>query len=325
MANKVKWKKGKWTCACPGFAERRKRYCEHIHAVNILLKLPQIVMANLEALEGACPGCGSNDIIMKGFRYNKSGAVRKYCCSNCGSWFKNPVTHEDINSNIAMYTVAVDLFFKKLSLREIQNHLYQIYGLEKGVTTLHTWILKSIDLIKRAVKGVKFSAGKKWLADEMVIKVKGKKMYLWNILDHKSRYHIISTLATGRGIKEAENVIADAIKKMEKKPDRFVTDGLASYSGPLSKNGIVHVGNVGIANRDTNNNRVERLHNTIRGFVRAKRGMKGKAQELLEGHHLYYNYVRPNIALDGQVPHPVAIGGRWISLISTPRIQKRLK
>src|SRR5437870_3303160 len=63
---KVKWKKNKWACQCTSFAQR-KRSCEHIHAVNILLKLPQIIMANLEAIEGTCPECGSNNITMKGF------------------------------------------------------------------------------------------------------------------------------------------------------------------------------------------------------------------------------------------------------------------
>ncbi|MGI0012407.1 MAG: IS6 family transposase [Nitrososphaera sp.] len=311
----VKWKKTKWTCQCPDFSTTMKP-CEHIHAVNILLKLPQIVMANLDALEGACPDCGSNNIIMKGFRYNKSGAVRKYRCNDCPSWFKNPVTHEDINSNIAAYVIAVDLFFKKLSLREIQNHLYQIYNIEKGVTTLHTWILKFIELVKQSIKHIKFDAGKKWSADEMVIKVKGKKMHLWNILDPISRYHIISMLASGRGTKEAEKVIDGAIKKIGKEPKKFTTDGLSSYCEPLAQRNIEHIGNVGIAGKDANNNKVERLHNTIRGFVRAKRGMKNKAQTLLEGHQIYYNSVRPSMALNGKVPHLVAKDNRWISLIT---------
>lgn len=317
VAYKVKWKKSRWTCQCSNFEKRRnKRMCEHIHAVNVLLKLPQIIMANLEAIEGACPECGSNDIIMKGFRYNKSGAVRKYLCNNCNSWFKNPVRHEDINSNIATYTIAVDLFFKKLSLREIQNHLYQIYGIEKGVTTLHSWILRFIDLVKNVVKHIKFKAGNKWSGDEMVIKVNGEKMHLWNILDHGSRYHIISMLVSGRGTEEAEEAIDSAIKKMGKKPAKFTSDGLASYCEPLSQRNIKHIGNVGIANKDTNNNRVERLHNTIRGFVRAKRGMKGRAPELLEGHQIYYNCIRPNMALSKKVPHLVAKDNRWISLLS---------
>ena len=314
---RVRWKKNKWNCQCPSFAlSNKKKVCEHVHAVNTLLKLPAIIMANLEAIEGACPECGSNDIIMKGFRYNKSGAVRKYCCNNCGSWFKNPVTHEDINSNIATYTIAVDLFFKKVSLRDIQNHLHQIYGIEKGVTTLHTWILKFINLVRNAIKRFKFQAGNKWSGDEMVIKVNGKKKHLWNILDHKSRYHIISILVAGRGTREAEKVIDGAIKKMSKKPKNFTTDGLSSYCEPLGKRNIKHIGNVGIASKDTNNNRVERLHNTIRAFVRAKRGMKDKANELFEGHQIYYNSIRPNMALNGKVPHPLSKGNRWISLLS---------
>ena len=315
IAYKVRWKRNKWNCQCPGFA-LNKRACEHIHAVNMLLKLPQIVMANLEAIEGACPECGSNNIVMKGFRYNKSGAIRKYCCNNCGSWFKNPLRHEDISSHIATYTIAVDLFFKKVSLRDIQNHLYQIYGIEKGVTTLHTWILKFIDLVKKALKRFKFKPGYYWSGDEMIIRVNGKRMYLWNILDQKKRYQIISLLVTGRGVKEAEKVISTAIEKMHITPKKFTTDGLGSYCEPLRHRKIKHIGNVGIADKGTDNNKIERLHNTIRGFVRAKRGMKDKAKELLEAHQLYYNSVRPSMALNGRVPHSVCKDDRWISIIS---------
>src|SRR5437867_334670 len=62
---KVKWKAGRWTCQCPG-RTKRGRACEHTHAVNQMLKLPQLILSNQQAIEGACPFCGSNEIILKG-------------------------------------------------------------------------------------------------------------------------------------------------------------------------------------------------------------------------------------------------------------------
>src|SRR5262245_49858452 len=56
-ADEVRWNENKLKCQCPRFFPS-KRPCEHIHSVNILLKLPQIIMANMDAIEGACPKCG---------------------------------------------------------------------------------------------------------------------------------------------------------------------------------------------------------------------------------------------------------------------------
>jgi transposase-like protein len=312
----VKWIENKWVCDCPYYIEQ-KRSCKHIHAVNFVLKLPQIMMSNLEALESACPSCGSNEIIRKGFRHNKSGFVRRYHCKRCSTSFKNPVSYENISSNISLIVIAIDLFYKKLSLREIKNHLWQIYGIDKSASTIHNWIIRFTRLVIRATNHVKFRVGKRWLGDEMVVRVNGKKMHLWNVLDYETRYQIASLLVQRRGSNEASQVINAAIERMGFKPDEFVTDGLSSYRAPLMERQISHVGNVGIAQKE-NNNRIERFHGTVRSFVRAKRGMKNRAPELLEGHKVYYDLIRPHISLDGHSPQGHR-DKRWLALISATK------
>lgn len=314
----VAWKDSRWFCTCADFAERNQP-CKHIHAVNFLLRLPQILLANTDALEKVCPYCGSNQFVLRGHRYNKGGSVQLYQCKICRRKFKEGLT-DHIGNNAALAIIALDLYFKKLSVREIKNHLYQIYGINKPVSTLHNWIMRFTRLIKEAVSNLAPEVGDRWLADEMVIKVNGKKMYLWNIMDYETRYQIVSILMEGRGAREATIAIEEAIKKARKQPRELVTDGLTSYPKAMQSIGgtIKHVSNVGLVDHK-NNNRIERLHGTIRSWERMKRGMKGNASELLEVLSIYYNNIRPHMALDGS---PSNNGNRrWTSLIKNTNTQ----
>lgn len=318
---KVSWNKaGKWTCECRSGLPN-KELCEHIHAVDLLLRLPLLSMLNHGALGGQarCPYCGGTSIKPHGSRFNKSGSVRRFMCRECRQTFKDPTTRQDLNSQIALVIVALDLYYKRLSYREIQSHFFQIYGVHKPLSTIRKWVQRFTKLIVSSVKrlGIQVRKGGKWLGDEMVIRVSGKKMHLWNILHYSSRYQIVSLLLKGRGEREAYKVVELALKKTARqKPNFMLTDGLGSYVGALKAHGISHIANVGLEDKK-NNNRIERLHGSIRQFVKAKRGLKKNAGLLLDGHSVYYNCIRPHMALNGQTPVNVKAkkGVKWAHLL----------
>ncbi len=315
----VKWADQRWFCNCLDFAERQQA-CKHVHAVNFLLQLPKIILANTEAIERICPYCGSNQFVLKGHRYNKSGSIQLYLCKICNRRFKEGTFTGNMGNNAAIGTIALDLYFKKLSIRDIRNHIWQIYGIDKPVSTIHSWIMKFTRLIKDVAGNLTPEVGDRWLADEMVIKVNGKKMYLWNIMDYETRYQIVSILMDGRGAREAKIAIEEAINKARKQPNELITDGLTSYSTAVQSIGgkIKHVSNVGLMDHQ-NNNRIERLHGTIRSWEKTKRGMKNNASELLEVYCTYYNNIKPHMSLLGGSPSNVG-NRRWTSLIKNTSI-----
>ncbi|MEM2144905.1 MAG: DDE-type integrase/transposase/recombinase [Candidatus Jordarchaeaceae archaeon] len=315
--HRVAWTDGKWTCNCLDYTERSKP-CKHIYAVNFLLDLPLMVLSNSEAFEKRCPYCGSSETTLKGFRYNKTGAVRIRKCKGCRKRFKDTFHNESISVKEALAIVALDLYFKGLSLRDIQNHIWQIYGVDKPVSTLHRWIVKLIEMLNKAFSEIKSTIGDRWLADETIVKVNGQARYLWNILDYETRCYIVSVITEGRGAEEALEVIKSAIERTGKYPKQFVTDGLKSYSKALEMLKdiqIKHISNVGLASPE-NNNRIERLHGTIKDWTKNKRGMKNHSQELIDGYRLYYNHLRPNIALEEKTPANKNKKAKWISLIN---------
>ena len=62
-----------------------------------------------------------------------------------------------------------------------------------------------------------------------------------------------------------------------------------------------HVRVPNIRNR-SNNNMVERLHGTIREGNKVMRGLdhEESAQKMIDGFGIYYNFIRPHMALNGK-------------------------
>ena len=165
-------------------------------------------------------------------------------------------------------------------------------------------VTKMLRKFNEALSHEKIEVSNKWLADETTIKVCGKANYLWNIMDYETRHHIVSLLSEGRGAEEALKAIKEAIINVGKTSKKLVTDELKSYSKALEHPkdlSIEHISNVGLTKKE-NNNRIERLHGTIKEWIKGKRNLKNPklARELLQGFRLYYNFVRPNQALPEQ-------------------------
>ncbi len=311
----VVWKDDKWVCDCEDFVKRCKP-CKHIYAVNFLLDLPRIVLSNSQAFGRFCPYCGSTDVRPKGFRYNKSGPLRMFKCLSCGRRFKDGATSESCITKAALAVIATDLYYKGLSLRCISDHLWQIYGVKRSASTIHYWVSKITEVLKKAFEDVRLDVGDKWLADETVVKIDGEPMYLWNIMDYETRCYIASLLTSGRDAEDAIKAIKEAIRNAGKLPKALVTDGLKSYvkAVRLLNLQINHISNAGLAKHE-NNNMVERLHGTIKDWVKRRRGVK---KDFTEGYRIYYNHVRSNMALGGRAPARDA-REKWVSIILMPK------
>jgi len=105
-----------------------------------------------------------------------------------------------------------------------------------------------------------------------------------------------------------------------------VTDGLHSYRKAIGREfpQAQHIKADGITSHEKNNNMIERFHNTFRERDKVMRGFKGQknASIMAESFRTYYNFVRPNMALQGRTPSRVAriqaeIGrNRWMKLLA---------
>lgn len=314
---RVCWSSGRWSCACADF-QKSKKSCKHIYAVNFALNLPKMIQANLDVFERSCPNCGSKEVIKKGKRYNKNGSVGVFLCKLCGTKFGDGANAKSRTITIPLAMLSIDLSCKGVSIRNISNHIWQVYGVRKSPSTIYGWISSFREALAKAAEMQKPRVGSRWCADEMVVNVRGKRMYLWNVLDHKTRYLLTSLLTERRGASEALAVLKDAIKRAGKAPKELVTDGLPSYSTALKSlelEGTRHVSRAGVAKAE-NNNRIERVHNTLRSIAKARRGIKSVSD--LTSVSAYYNLIRPNIGLKNATPAQASaleISPLWRSVV----------
>ncbi len=127
-------------------------------------------------------------------------------------------------------------------------------------------------------------------------------------MDEKTRFQLASVVSTERRVRDARMVFQRPRRTAGgRKPKFMVTDGLPAYRHAVNKEfptntgETEHLWNVGIQHHP-NNNHVERLHGTIRQREKVMRGVKIDATPIVEGHRLYYNFIKPHEALDGRTP-----------------------
>lgn len=309
----VSFYRGNWFCTCPDF-EYRHIACKHIYAVAFWKKLSKrleqdnknktMVVSKNSGL--GCKFCDSLHIV----KYGKRKGVQYYYCKDCARKFVFNKGFENMCYDARIVATTLDLYFKGVSLRKIADHLKQFYGLDIDHSTVHRWISKYVKVIEAYVSTLKPELGEVWHSDEMMIKVKGQWKWLWNTMDEKTRFQLVSMIAGARDTPQATKTFKKAKEVGHKKPSLMVTDGLKSYKGAFKsefwdhRQSCKHVADVAL--ETGMNNIIERMHGSFREREKVMRGVKSMETPIFEGNRIYYNFVRPHEGLDGKTPAEAA-------------------
>ena len=304
----VCWRRGRWHCECTEH-KNGPATCEHVLAVLYLLRLPTVLLLNSNHEAFACPyHADASVIVSKGARHNKTGRVQVFMCKKCGRRFSSTLGFSKARHDPVVIVAAIDLNLKGLSTRQVQQHLEMIYGCDVTAMTVYNWVRRYTNLVADFVGRLRPRVGGQWHSDEMVIKTKGSRAYLWNVLDRRTRFLLVSTLTRGRGEKEAARILKEGLSTARKKPVRIVTDGLASYKRAVRSLKVrQHIRSPRFTDA-SNNNIVERLNGTLRtryDVLRALGGVRSGAH-LATGLQINYNYIRPHMGLAGSTPAEAA-------------------
>ena len=222
-----------WSCTCPDY-QFRHISCKHIHAVLLWRKISKkleeehkakTIIAPSDDSEITCKFCGSSDII----KYGKKHGKQNYRCKSCARKFVLNQGFENMCYDSRIVAATLDLYFKGVSLRKISDHLRQFYGLKIDHSTVWRWIEKYTDIIEAYVSTLEPEVGEIWHTDEMKVKFGGEWHWLWNVMDEKTRFHLVSVISKTREIEDARKPFAQSKKVAGKKPRLMVTDGLHSY------------------------------------------------------------------------------------------------
>jgi len=302
---KVSWNGKRWVCECKDH-EKRAQSCKHVYAVLFLSRLPYILMANFQSGEIRCPKCNSNSTIRKGLTSSKEFASQRYMCKECKNKFTDKGESKGLKGNPLAVVATADLYFKGLSLRQIEHHMRSIYSLNVSYPTIHRWVRRIIRHMKSLEKEHSLEGGKRWHIDETEIRIDGELAYVWNALSAETKILLASEVTYGRTSADAEMVIREALKRAKAPPEEIVTDGLKSYNVALAKDygcRIAHVSKPHFAD-PKNNNLVERVNGTMKTRIRGFRRLDNlsSSAELIDGLRLYYDNSRPHSSLRGKTP-----------------------
>jgi len=315
-----------WNCRCLDYVYRQV-ICKHIYAVYFSLNLRQKVASenlgfNDVSEPSGCKICGSEKIIKIGIRHNKIGDVQRLLCKECGHKFTRNDGFERMKATPKAITIALDLYFKGVSQRKIIHHLKMFESVAVTQPTILNWIRKYVELMKDYVEKFKPMVGGMWHSDEMTVNIRKTQAskndrfeWLWNLMDHETRFLIASQITKRREVEDARQVFQKAKATVAyQTPDFVVTDKLHAYNRAFKREFYTNTAprpiHVRLKNirQGTNNNIVERLHGTVRERTKVMRGLDNEqsAMKAIEGQRMYYNHIRPHMALNGRTPAEVA-------------------
>src|SRR3981189_3502389 len=147
-------------------------------------------------------------------------------------------------------------------------------GLEFSYETVRRWVLKFGPGIARKLRRCRPRPSDRWHLDEMVVRIAGKRMYLWRAVDHD-------------GEVLALRVMRKLLRKLGFAPKLLTTDKLGSYGATFRHLRLTCPHEQGLRA----NNRAENSHQVVRRRERKMQRFKsgGSAQHFLNMHAAVHN------------------------------------
>jgi len=290
-----------------------------------------------------CPKCKSKNFKKNGKRKTENrGLIQRYKCLNCNHRF----TYDDgffrMRNNPKKITCAIDLFYRGVSTRKVQEHFKAFYPHNSSHKSIYNWVVKYSRVISKFTDKLKLQVGQEVQIDEVEFKrrlyhQKGKKgtedNYFIDSIDTTTRFMTATNFSNQREIKDLREVTTKIKTKTGKQVKVVTTDGLRGYPKTIKKTWgynlkegkyNVYHNRVVTSKEDTFNYPIERLHNNVRARTKTFRGFHGcieSARAIMKGYEIYYNFITKHQAINC-CPYELAIpelklenDNRWLELI----------
>ena len=249
-----------------------------------------------------CPYCQSDAVVKNGKRYGH----QVFKCKGCHKAFKNTGAVNGHKVPADHIGAAIQDYYAGKSYKAVAETMAKEYGIpEPSKATIYEWVRDYSEKAVDQMQGRKAIVGGEWVADEMQVRVGGEKVWLWNVMDGRSRYILACHLSKERDAKAAIETLRKATQAADKPPKHFFSDKLRSYLPALRE--VIpeanHYQSQGF-DADINNNLSERLQGTYRDRIKTLRGLDNieSGQRYLDGWTLNYNLFRKHHSLRNRTP-----------------------
>jgi transposase-like protein len=139
-----------------------------------------------------CPNCGGKDGVWNGHHVTRLGKKRRRLCYECGHFFTQDGGFLRMRYRKEIILEAVFLYNCEMSLSRVAEFLWQMRNVKIPRKTILLWDRKYSNIIKKFVEKLKPKIKGSVHFDEVFLKVKGKKVYLWGAIDRKTKFRFSS-------------------------------------------------------------------------------------------------------------------------------------
>ncbi len=288
-----------------------------------------------------CEFCGSENTIKKGLRRTENrGDVQRFYCKDCKKRFVVNDAFFRMRNTPQKITLCMDLFFRGISTRKVQEHLQAFYPHNSDNSTIYRWIIRYATLISKFTDTLKPIIGPEVQVDEVEFhrrkhprqRLGIAQNWLIDSIDPKTRFAVASNYVESRNLEEIRNVLKNIKEKAQGRVKVITTDGFVAYTNvvnqtfgyslKLGRYTVFH--NVVNASQGEGfNYPIERLHNNVRARTKTMRGLHGSvasARAILKGIEIYYNYITKHQGIHKTPSEEAKINlnlgyNRWLDLI----------
>ena len=272
----------------------------------------------------SCPMCGKASFLHHDYdHYSNYRCGDKRCNHSFFSWKQTAIASASMSNlfgkhnfkrmryPVHLIVTALSMFYLgKNSFRNISLILRTVWGISVSHTTISNWCTRFaplFDNIRIELLPLLNLNSDEWHADETVVKVAGRKHYLWFVVDAETRFVIGSHLSPYRSSPQAVSILAEA--KRCGTPKALVSDRYAAYKVPM-KALLPETQHIRVESfkDDISNNLIECFHKQFKAWYKTKQGFSSfdTANNLIAMFLFFFNFVRPHSALGGLTPAQVA-------------------
>ena len=275
----------------------------------------------------ACKVCHSNkSVVLYGHNRNH---VQRYLCKRCGKVFLTKDTLPKMRVTVRQLGDVIGQYYGGMSLKELRRQFEQQHHELPSRSSFNRWLIKFSKIAVDEANKHHPKVGDTWLADECVLKIGGKKIWCWDIIDSDTRFLLATHLSPTRTTQDAKQLMEKALETATQPPKVVITDALRAYIDGIELTfggDTKHIQSKPFAVADLSTNKIERWHSTLRTREGIMRGLKSikTAQALLDGWLVHYNFFRGHESLGDRTPAEAAgikfPYENWLDVIEGQRV-----
>ena len=253
-----------------------------------------------------CKFCQSYAVVRNGRRRG----TQYWLCKDCGRGFVDNKALPKMKYPMDIIADAVYDYYAGTSLNKISKGIEDKAQVKPSTSSVYGWIQKLTNAGLEEAKKYQPQVGDKWVMDETVIRLSGKKYWYIIAIDADTRFILGTKVSHNRNKKDIQSVLEKATATTKKIPSVVFSDGWKGYEDAIELaygSESRHIVSSPFESKDLSTNLIERWNGTLKDRLKPMRGMdrNENVQLVLDGFTFYYNFLRPHQSL-GMTPAEAA-------------------